>query len=280
MFCDELKLKLVAGKGGDGFVSFRREKFVPRGGPDGGDGGNGANIIFKVNTNLNTLGHLANRKTYKAKPGVGGKKKNMHGKNAEHLILDGEKMSKSLNNFKYAKDLFTEFSPLDVRYFSLATHYRAPLEFTLQAMQAAVNARYRLQNFYNFIFKYKDFHSEEQAIDELVETAYLDFEKAMDDDFQISQALAVLFDFSHQIYALDALSEQNIELIKEFLTKINSVLAIFKTDLVVSAEAKAMAEKRLQARAAKDYALSDQLRLEIRALGYEIRDSGDSYDLY
>ncbi len=100
MFCDELKLKLVAGKGGDGFVSFRREKFVPRGGPDGGDGGNGGNIIFKVNSNLNTLSHLANRKTYKAEPGVGGKKKNMHGKNAEHLTLEVPKGTIILNEDK------------------------------------------------------------------------------------------------------------------------------------------------------------------------------------
>ena len=85
---DEVKINVQSGKGGNGAVSFRREKFVPRGGPDGGDGGNGGNIVFKVNTNLNTLGHLANRKKYKAEDGVGGKKKNMHGKNAEDLILE------------------------------------------------------------------------------------------------------------------------------------------------------------------------------------------------
>lgn len=88
MFCDEINLKLVAGKGGDGMVSFRREKFVAKGGPDGGDGGRGGSIVFKVNTHLNTLSNLASRKTYKADAGVNGARKNMHGRNADNLTLE------------------------------------------------------------------------------------------------------------------------------------------------------------------------------------------------
>ena len=88
MFCDELKIKVIAGKGGDGCSSFRREKFIPKGGPDGGDGGHGGDIIIKVNPHLNTLGTLAHQKTYKANKGVSGKGKKMHGKNAEHLIIE------------------------------------------------------------------------------------------------------------------------------------------------------------------------------------------------
>lgn len=88
MFCDELKLTLKAGKGGNGVATFRREKFVPRGGPDGGDGGNGGDVIFKVNPHLNTLGHLANKKIYKAQNGVNGQRKKMHGKNAAPLVLE------------------------------------------------------------------------------------------------------------------------------------------------------------------------------------------------
>ena len=88
MFSDEIKIKIIAGKGGDGCASFRREKFVPRGGPDGGDGGKGGNIIFKVNTNLNTLSNITSGKTYKGFDGVNGGRKNMHGKNAEETIME------------------------------------------------------------------------------------------------------------------------------------------------------------------------------------------------
>jgi len=88
MFCDELKLIVIAGKGGNGCVSFRREKFVQKGGPDGGDGGHGGDVIFKVNSNVNTLAHLAGKKIFKAEIGDYGKSKKMHGKNGQDLILE------------------------------------------------------------------------------------------------------------------------------------------------------------------------------------------------
>ncbi len=88
MFCDELKIKIVAGKGGDGCASFRREKYVPKGGPDGGNGGHGGSVFLKVNTNLNTLSHLLNNRKYKADDGVRGQSQNKYGKNAEDLTIE------------------------------------------------------------------------------------------------------------------------------------------------------------------------------------------------
>lgn len=88
MFCDELKIKVHAGNGGDGCISFRREKFVAKGGPNGGDGGNGGNIIIKTNINLNTLSHLAHKKLYKAPKGENGMGSNMYGKRGESLELE------------------------------------------------------------------------------------------------------------------------------------------------------------------------------------------------
>lgn len=87
MFVDELDIKLIAGAGGDGCTSFRREKYVPMGGPDGGNGGRGANIIFKVDKNLKTLIDLSYKKIIKADKGENGKGSNKYGKNAEDVII-------------------------------------------------------------------------------------------------------------------------------------------------------------------------------------------------
>lgn len=87
MFADHAKIIIKSGKGGDGHVSFRREKYVPNGGPDGGDGGNGGSIIFEVDKGLNTLTDYRHRRKFAAQPGENGGKRNCHGKNGEDLIL-------------------------------------------------------------------------------------------------------------------------------------------------------------------------------------------------
>ncbi|MCF3941880.1 GTPase ObgE [Oceanobacillus alkalisoli] len=87
MFVDQAKVYVKAGDGGNGLVAFRREKFVPMGGPAGGDGGNGADVIFEVDEGLNTLMDFRYNRHFKAKRGENGMSKSMHGKNAEALIL-------------------------------------------------------------------------------------------------------------------------------------------------------------------------------------------------
>ncbi len=87
MFVDEVTLKVIAGKGGDGCTAFRREKYIPYGGPYGGNGGHGADIIFKVDEGLHTLLDLRYQKEIKGKKGENGKGKNQHGKGADPLII-------------------------------------------------------------------------------------------------------------------------------------------------------------------------------------------------
>lgn len=87
MFVDELTIKVIAGKGGDGCTSFRREKCEPMGGPNGGNGGRGANIIFKVDKGLKTLIDLRYMKIIKGQKGENGKGSNRHGANAEDIIV-------------------------------------------------------------------------------------------------------------------------------------------------------------------------------------------------
>jgi len=86
-FVDEVKIHVKAGDGGRGCVSFRREKFVPMGGPDGGDGGNGGDIRFRVDSGLGTLLDFRYKVHYKAQSGGHGMGKNMHGKSGETLVV-------------------------------------------------------------------------------------------------------------------------------------------------------------------------------------------------
>ena len=87
MFADRAKIFIRSGKGGDGHVSFRRELYVPNGGPDGGDGGRGGDVIFEVDEGLNTLQDYRHRRKYAAKVGEQGGKRRCHGKDAEDIVL-------------------------------------------------------------------------------------------------------------------------------------------------------------------------------------------------
>lgn len=87
MFADNARIIIKSGNGGNGHVSFRREKYVPNGGPDGGDGGHGGDLIFEVDDGLNTLADFRHRRKYAAENGEEGGKRNCHGKKGEDLIV-------------------------------------------------------------------------------------------------------------------------------------------------------------------------------------------------
>ena len=87
MFADRARIFVKSGKGGDGHVSFRREKYVPNGGPDGGDGGKGGDVIFEVDEGLNTLIDFRHIRKYKAEDGEEGGKKNCRGKNGNDITI-------------------------------------------------------------------------------------------------------------------------------------------------------------------------------------------------
>ena len=87
MFIDKAHITVKAGNGGNGAVAFRREIYVPAGGPNGGDGGNGGNIVFIVDTNMRTLMDFKYKRKYSAEPGGNGKGSNMTGKNGDDLVI-------------------------------------------------------------------------------------------------------------------------------------------------------------------------------------------------
>ncbi|NBF40403.1 MAG: GTPase ObgE [Spirochaetes bacterium] len=87
-FVDEVTVTVHSGSGGPGAVSFRREKYVPRGGPDGGDGGRGGNVVFRTKPNLKTLRHLRFKSTYRAENGRPGEGAKRHGRDGADAVID------------------------------------------------------------------------------------------------------------------------------------------------------------------------------------------------
>src|SRR4051812_4036213 len=87
MFVDEAKIRIEAGDGGAGCVSFRREKYIPKGGPDGGDGGNGGDVVLLADPNKNTLLDFSGRHHWRAKRGEAGMGKKMYGSSGEDLVI-------------------------------------------------------------------------------------------------------------------------------------------------------------------------------------------------
>ncbi|MGD9721903.1 MAG: GTPase ObgE [Pirellulales bacterium] len=88
MFVDRVTIEVQAGRGGDGCLSFRREKYVPRGGPDGGDGGDGGSVIIRAVAGVDSLAAMAHRKHWRAEGGERGGSSNCHGRNGADLLLD------------------------------------------------------------------------------------------------------------------------------------------------------------------------------------------------
>lgn len=110
MFIDYAKIELQAGNGGNGAVAFHREKYIDKGGPSGGDGGRGGNIIFQTNTNLHTLQDIRYKRMYKAKNGQSGGSNKRTGKSGEDLIIQVPcgTIIKSIESKSIIKDLVKE----------------------------------------------------------------------------------------------------------------------------------------------------------------------------
>ena len=87
-FIDETEVEVSSGRGGPGASTFRREKYVPRGGPDGGDGGHGGDVIFELKRNLKTLSHIASRRQIRAENGLPGQKRKRHGRDGKPAIIE------------------------------------------------------------------------------------------------------------------------------------------------------------------------------------------------
>ncbi|MCX8177489.1 MAG: cysteine--tRNA ligase [Candidatus Bathyarchaeota archaeon] len=198
---------------------------------------------------------------------------------SEHLLVEGKRMSKSLGNFYTLRDLTAKgYDPMAIRFLLLSTHYRQQLNFTFDGLEAAGNAVSRLRN---FVHRLLDANGRGcgKVIKQLMENFKKSFESAMDDDLNISVALAALFDFVRDVNKLldeQALSRDEALDVYELMMRFNRVLGImdegtFKREL--PKEAEELIRKREEARKVKDWKTADQIREQLRAMGIIIEDT-------
>src|SRR3989339_686113 len=176
---------------------------------------------------------------------------------SEHLLVDGKKMSKSLGNFYRLKDLEEKgYTALELRYLFLTTHYKQKLNFTLKNLNSSKNTLERLKN---IVLELKDDGKENKK--------YLkEFEKAIDDDLNIPNALQLLWKLVR-----DKDAEGNYKTIKE-MDKVFG-LDLFKQEKIkIPNEIQKLVEEREKARENKDWKKSDELREKINKLGYSLED--------
>jgi cysteinyl-tRNA synthetase len=205
------------------------------------------------------------------------------------LIMDGEKMSKSIGNILKAKDAIRQFTPEVLRYFFLSAHYRAPLNYTYEAIQACQVGLDEFQMTFARIEEVLKYASQNQGENLLtlkifIEKAEEQFHSAMQDDFNTPQALAVLFDLAKEIRRLlsktsSAVSpDVKIWLIKarEFLIKFGTLLGIVKElSEDIPQEIYEQAFMRACFKKESKYQQADQIREKISNMGFLIEDLHD-----
>ena len=207
--------------------------------------------------------------------GVTGKKFVRYWLHCAHLLVDGQKMSKSLGNFYTLPDVLEKgYTGRQIRYALMRVHYRAPLNFTWEGIEEAQQALARIDE---WLVRLRETAAK-------ADTGSIDmqpsskFEDALDDDLNISAALGFLFESIRVTNrALDR-NEVDAVAAKAWLNwweRVNSVLAIEEEAGPLPPEVADLAEARAQARLAKDFQKSDELRNELSARGWEVRDTKD-----
>jgi len=198
-----------------------------------------------------------------------------------HLLVDGEKMSKSKGNFFTLDDLLAKgYSARSIRYLLLSSHYRQTLNFTMRGLDSAAAALDRLDSFADTLSRYsgqeKGIRSNPAAM------ARKGFVAALNDDLNISNALATLFDYVREANERMAKNELTAnersdagQLIKDVGQLLGFTFGRTVGDEDIPSSVKALVEKREQARLEKAFAEADRIRLELLEKGYEIEDTSD-----
>ena len=200
-----------------------------------------------------------------------------------HLMVDGQKMSKSLGNFHTLRDLLARgYSGREVRYALITVNYRLPCNFTLQGLDAARTALNRLDQWAARLAEHAAHPGQASPEATSLATAADDFLSHLDDDLNISAAMGILFDLIRDSNkALDAgtLSRGQAVSLLQTWARINQVLAFEPYTQEVPADILDLLEQRARARAGKDWTLSDQLRDAIQSRGWSLKDTRDGQKL-
>jgi len=196
----------------------------------------------------------------------------------EHLLVEGKKMAKRLGNFYTLRDLLQKgCNPLAIRYLLLSTHYRQQFNFTFEGLTAANGAIERLANLLRRL-QDTNGNSNKEELAQLVDTVQSCFGEAMDDDLNVSVALAALFDFVREInYKLDnnAVSMEEAKKVTALISDFDKVLGVIPKakEETLTKEAEELIRKREEARKIKDWKTADQLRQQLKTLGITIEDT-------
>ncbi|MGH8093330.1 MAG: cysteine--tRNA ligase [Chthoniobacterales bacterium] len=189
-----------------------------------------------------------------------------------HLLVDGQKMSKSLGNFYTLRDLLARgYSGREVRYALIRVHYRAPLNFTWEGMEEARQALARIDE---WLRRLREIAAGHGQVEEMSDDK---FAEALDDDLNISAALGHLFEQVRESNrALDGgVTPARARAWLQWWERINRVLAFAAEQEKPPPEIAALADERVQARLAKNWQKSDELRDAIQGRGWEVRDTRD-----
>jgi cysteinyl-tRNA synthetase len=197
--------------------------------------------------------------------------------NTELVMVDGKKMSRSLNNVKTIEDLETMgYGGRQIRFFLLGTHYRKPLNFSLGALETARNTVKKLDRFIQRLIRYTPGEGYPEA-DQLVYDIKQRFSDAMDDDFNISDTMASLFEFTGKVsiaLSLGQLGRRERDNVLDILKRIDAVLGVMNfEEETLNEDALGLLEERARARRTGDWKASDEIRKKLFEMGIEISDT-------
>ena len=196
----------------------------------------------------------------------------------EHLLVEGKKMAKKLGNFYTLRDLLGKgYDPIAIRYLLLSSHYRAQFNFTFEALDAAGLAVERLRN---FVRRLQDAQGKGSGgkVAELLQKVQEGVGGAMDDDLNVSVALAVLFDFVREMNVLlddGVVSKTEADGVAAVMKRFDGMLGVVGkiAEEALPKEAAELIAKREEARKAKDWATADALRAQLSELGVVVEDT-------